>query len=149
VSDLAQALMVAIRVHAGQRDKRGEPYLLHVLRVIEAVGDDAKVVAALHDVLEDADGPGGMCLAGLVAYCHLSMAEEAALDALTRREGEAYALYIQRIIAVGGIASRVKLADLRDNLGRIPTVHRPEDARRWAPLARRYERAIETLEASC
>ena len=40
--------------HAGQLDKAGEPYILHVLRVMHTVeGIKAKTVAAMHDLLED------------------------------------------------------------------------------------------------
>lgn len=40
--------------HAGQLDKAGEPYILHVLRVMHTVeGIKAKMVAAMHDLLED------------------------------------------------------------------------------------------------
>lgn len=175
---LAKALMVAIRAHAGQVDKQGEPYLLHVLRVVEAVGDEAKPVAALHDVVEDA----GTHLTGahLANDCELTGEEFWALMALTRSEGEGaerldggfyghtYADYIQHIVDSGGpIALEVKLADLRDNLGRIPrepatgvytsrlgTVENITERRvytqwanDWGSLAARYEKAVATLEA--
>lgn len=40
--------------HAGQLDKAGEPYILHVLRVMHTVeGIKAKTVAAMHDLLGD------------------------------------------------------------------------------------------------
>jgi (p)ppGpp synthase/HD superfamily hydrolase len=49
---LAEAL--ARVAHARQRDKAGRPYIEHVARVVaEVEGDDAKVVAWLHDVVED------------------------------------------------------------------------------------------------
>jgi hypothetical protein len=157
VSDLAQALMVAIRVHAGQTDKQGEPYLLHVLRVVEAVSDEAKVVAALHDVLEDGEGVLDIASHDSIrALDELDDDEEEALSVLTRGVEE-YASYIGGIIETEGragrIAREVKLADLRDNLGRIPeiTVETPGDEERydgWQSLRRRYERAIATLEAS-
>ncbi|MFZ2049780.1 MAG: hypothetical protein WAU69_02465 [Solirubrobacteraceae bacterium] len=90
MSDLAQALMVAIRVHADQTDKRGEPYLLHVLRVVEAVSPEAKVVAALHDVCEDST----LNPTEARRICGLSVLEFTALCILTR-EGETYVDYIR------------------------------------------------------
>jgi hypothetical protein len=147
MSDLAQALMVAIRAHAGQQDKQGQPYLLHVLRVVEAVGDEAKVVAALHDALED----GGARAFNAIMHPGLSQKQRDTLGDLTRGE-ESYADYIERIdISGNDIAREVKLADLHDNLGRIPTRAEnvggnPSEAL-WEPLRRRYERAIKTLEA--
>ena len=154
MSDLATALMVAIRVHAGQVDKQGEPYLLHVLRVVEAVSDEAKVVAALHDVLEDS----ALKVRDLSLNVRLERDEQQALALLTRGDGEHYGDYIACIEegeGIGGeLAREVKLADLRDNLGRIPP--RPGGYLRaqiewdaeWGPLQRRYERAVKTLEAS-
>lgn len=175
MSDLAQALMVAIKVHAGQVDKQGEPYLLHVLRVVEAVSAEAKVVAALHDVLED--GPS----ADIGSAIRLLTGRELrALELLSRLEGQSYADYIAAIAREDDIALEVKLADLRDNLGRIPpeptdncgpceghgelnpgwgagcgycknTGYGPDRQRwraTWLSLAGRYEKAIATLEAS-
>jgi len=160
MSDLATALQIAIKAHAGQRDKQGEPYLLHVLRVVEAVGSErAKVLAALHDVweagsaldLEDVFEQEGMFIAN-------------SLEVLTRSEDETYAEYIQGI-ADGHSSTwaeeirEVKLADLRDNLGRIPLPPSPAHPDGLAALARwegeewrwlrvRYTRAIAILEAA-
>lgn len=157
MSDLAQALMVAIRVHSAHTDRQGEPYLLHVLRVVEAVSDEAKVVAALHDVLED--GPSAVAGSAIRV---LSNQEVRALDLLTRRDDQTYGDYIAAIARergedrFGDIACEVKLADLRDNLGRIP--HEPtEDGTlkrdsewivwngAWGSLKRRYENAERAL----
>jgi hypothetical protein len=172
VSDLAQALMVAIRVHAGQVDKQREPYLLHVLRVVEAVGPEAKTVAALHDVVED----GPAYVAEAVANLGLSGEEFNAVLRLTRRtDGETYKQYIGRIAQRGQgrvLAVEVKLADLKDNLGRIPKTEscvpcggsgsfwpdprpcvecagtgRKSVGAKWASLKARYEKALATLEA--
>jgi hypothetical protein len=145
--------MVAIRVHAGQTDKQGEPYLLHVLRVVEAVSDEAKVVAALHDVVEDGADDWLKGWSDGLGY-----AEIAAVGLLTRDSATTtYATYIDRLAIAEGFAARlareVKLADLRDNLGRIPKC-RPGflvhgvGADRWASLKARYERAIDVLSAS-
>lgn len=168
MSDLAAALMVAIRVHAAQTDKQGEPYLLHVLRVVEAVSNEAKVVATLHDVGEDGtDKEWNDACEGLSHDEHL------ALSLVTRAPGHEYAAYIDKIARhhtqAAQIAREVKLADLRDNLGRIPpredaleVEERPTlagyvavevDGREgwdetWGSLKARYEKAIETLEAA-
>jgi hypothetical protein len=157
VSDLARALIVAIKVHADQRDKQGEPYLLHVLRVVEAVSDEAKIVAALHDVFED--GPPGvqMMLVDVVDDDEMQ-----AILLLTRGEGSyplTYAEYIAVIVAgddrAHRLAREVKLADLRDNLGCIPLPPSPAHPdglaalarweQNWQPLKARYEKAIATL----
>lgn len=150
MSDLAAALMVAIRVHAGQEDKQGEPYLLHVLRVVEAVSDEAKVVAALHDVVEDGAPDWVAGWADGLGY-----AEIAAIGLLSRSPDDIYAGYIDRIAQAEGFAAKlareVKLADLRDNLGRIPKIDGTLGRRRgvnnedWHSLKARYEKAIVVL----
>jgi hypothetical protein len=159
MSDLAAALMVAIRTHAAQVDKQGEPYLLHVLRVVEAVSNEAKVVAALHDVVEDGGEDADCAVLGL----NLTSTEARAVRILTRIKGVPYADYIGYLAADVGppdarrIAREVKLADLRDNLGRMPVIPKPGEGddgsaltprkTEWASLKRRYEKAIKTLEA--
>jgi hypothetical protein len=66
-----------------------------------------------------------------------------ALDALTRREGESYADFIERA-AGNPLARRVKLADLADNLdaSRLPEIT-PKDQERLA----RYQAAWERLSS--
>lgn len=59
---LKRAIEVAVVAHAGQVDKNGEAYILHLLRVMLAVRSHAgsieqQVAAVLHDVLEDCDVP--------------------------------------------------------------------------------------------
>ena len=50
------ALELAIKKHKNQKDKSGRPYILHPLHVMETVKtDDAKIVAILHDIIEDTD----------------------------------------------------------------------------------------------
>lgn len=61
-----------------------------------------------------------------------------ALDAITRRPGEVYAAYIERV-ALNPVARQVKIADLRHNLKRCERA-RPS-------LAKRYRRALALLEA--
>lgn len=123
MSDLAAALQIAIKVHADQRDKQGEPYLLHVLRVVEAVSDEAKVVAALHDVAEDGGGGYAGFPDDVFSRCGLAMWETFALEALTHDSADTYGEYIDKLICdrLGmDVAREVKLADLRDNLGAHP-----------------------------
>lgn len=150
MSDLAAALQIAIKVHADQRDKQGAPYLWHVMRVVETVNPYARVAAALHDVIED----GGLTAAGLNAKGIGTFYTDTVVE-LTRGE-EPYGDYIERIATSGStMAVEVKLADLRDNLGRIPDEPLFADefvcvqwGEKWASLKARYEDAIATLEAT-
>lgn len=53
---LEDAIDLAKRAHAGQTDKAGQDYFLHCERVASRVHDEKeKMVAYLHDVLEDCD----------------------------------------------------------------------------------------------
>ena len=53
-SMLNDAIVIAIKAHADQTDKAGQPYILHPLRVMLAQRtDEARIVAVLHDVVED------------------------------------------------------------------------------------------------
>ena len=55
--NLERAIQIAAEAHAGQIDKANEPYILHPLRVMFGVsGEEAKIVAVLHDVVEDCEG---------------------------------------------------------------------------------------------
>lgn len=54
MSSLERAIAIAARAHEGQVDKAGMPYILHPLRVMLAVRTpEERIVAVLHDVLED------------------------------------------------------------------------------------------------
>ena len=59
MATIDRAIMIASIAHAGQKDKAGKPYILHPLRVMLTVAsdkhatDEQKIVAVLHDVIED------------------------------------------------------------------------------------------------
>ena len=82
--DLERAIEIAAGAHRGQQDKAGEPFILHPLRVMNACSTSSQQIAAvLHDVVEDSD----LMLDDLRQE---GLVEElvAAVDAMTRREGE-------------------------------------------------------------
>ena len=108
---LEKAIQCAVKAHAGQKDKAGAPYILHPLRIMMKMDNQAGMIAAmLHDVVEDSS----VTLADLRAE---GFSEEviAAVDHLTRREGEAYEMFINRL-RHNPLAVKVKLADLEDNM---------------------------------
>ena len=109
---MAKAQQLANEVHKDQVDKAGAPYIGHLSRVAAEVSDDdSKIVAWLHDAVEDSGG--AMTLQTLV-NAGLSAEQSGALDALTRRSGEEYNLYLQRVCC-NDLAVRVKRADIADN----------------------------------
>jgi hypothetical protein len=115
--DAAVARNVAYYSHVQQRDRRGEPIVEHVARVVAAVPEEAQTLAWLHDVLEHSP----TTTAELRGH-GLTSAEVAALELLTRQAGESYELHVLRVAYAPGAAGRlarvVKLADLDDHLAR-------------------------------
>ena len=114
--DAAIARDIARDSHEGQLTRHGSPMTEHVERVAATVADDERAVAFLHDVLEKT----GTHLDDLHRR-GLTPVERAALDVLTRRDGETFERHALRIGdadgAAGAIARRVKLADLEDHIG--------------------------------
>lgn len=130
---LKAAFKIAAAAHAGQQDKAGQPYIDHPVRIAAMVeGEDAKVVALLHDVVEDSD----VSLADLseVFPPHIV----AAVDAVSRRPDETYFEFVARA-ALDPLGKVVKRADVQDHLG---PGH--EDAIP-ASLIKRYRKALVLL----
>ena len=108
---LERAIALAATAHAGQTDKAGAPYILHLLRVMMAQASETAMMAAvLHDLVEDTD------------HTFDDLADEdfpepviEALRHVTKREGESYADFAARA-GSHPIARQVKIADLEDNM---------------------------------
>lgn len=129
-----KALMFAMLAHSGQEYKiseggYNEPYVFHPIRVSLLVPRDCRVIALLHDVLEDT--PYELPI-------WVSEEDHEIIKVLTRdKELETYREYILRIKECGGKAVTVKLADLSENMAHSPTY----------TLAQRYMWATEELLA--
>jgi hypothetical protein len=117
--DLKPAFELAVEVHGTQRDKAGEPYMGHICRVMSAMDTDAeRVVAILHDVLEDtSDWNKWNAITDQILDAY-NWPTYFAVKALTRMPDMTYAGYI-RHVADSALATKVKLADLRDNTDRF------------------------------
>ena len=123
-------------MHAGQTDKAGLPYITHPQRVAARLASpEAQVVGWLHDTVEDT----ALTVADIEARFGPETA--AAVDAISRREGEAWSDYLDRVQATP-MARQVKISDLVDNsnLGRVPTVTL-KDVKRQA----KYNKALKKL----
>lgn len=108
---LDKAARICIERHAGQRDKMGCAYFQHPMRVaMRCQNDDEKIVALLHDTIEDTDvTPEYLLSEGF---------PQAIIDgvlSVTRQEGETYEDFIVRA-AQNPLGRKVKLHDLEDNL---------------------------------
>lgn len=108
---LNKAIEIAARAHRGQADKGENPYILHPIRVMLSTKTELeRICAVLHDVVEDSDYTFNKLR-------KVGFSEEviAVLDCLTKREGEEYNEFIDRVLK-NETACRVKLADLIDNM---------------------------------
>lgn len=111
MSTLEQAIALAAHYHAGQRDKGGQPYILHPLAVMARVeGEEAKTVAVLHDIIEDTP-----LTAKDLRARGFSETVVKTVAALTRTRGESRAEAARRV-AKNPLARMVKLADLAENM---------------------------------
>jgi (p)ppGpp synthase/HD superfamily hydrolase len=109
--NLQRAIEIAIEAHKGQTDKAGKPYILHIFQVMaRGKSEDEKITSLLHDVVEDT----AWTLEKLEAE-GFSMKIIQALDSLTKREGESYEAFIERV-KENPLAIKVKINDLEDNM---------------------------------
>jgi (p)ppGpp synthase/HD superfamily hydrolase len=111
---LVHAIGEAVMEHEGQVDKAGAPYIQHVLHVVRACtthGTKVMTVAALHDIVEDTPLT--------TEYVRVTFGDDIAdaVDAITKRDGEAYPAYLKRVEA-NEWARLVKIEDLKHNMSR-------------------------------
>lgn len=138
MSSLEKAIQLACNAHAGQLDKAGQPYILHPLRLMmKFSSEQEQIVAVLHDVVEDT-------AVSLQQLKSLGFSEDVieAIDCLTKREGEEYNAFIERI-SKNALATQVKIQDIQDNLDltRLPSIT-DKDLER----AKKYHQALTYLQ---
>lgn len=107
-----RAELFARSIHANQVDKAGKPYIGHLQAVVNNLvepTEDMVAVAWLHDSVEDTE----TTFDDLSYYFGSPVAQ--AVDAITKRKGEMYADYLNRVKA-NPIARLVKIADLSHNM---------------------------------
>ena len=108
--NLARAISIAAVGFEDKFDKAGRPYILHCLRVMEKMDtDDEKIVAVLHDTMED-----DVCTLKYLIDQRFSTEVIYALMLLTHNKRDSYDEYIRKISG-DVLATKVKLADLKDN----------------------------------
>lgn len=134
---LEKAIRIAVNAHYGQNDKGGEPYIFHPLRVMDACRSlEAKIVAILHDVVEDTD----VEMESLALEFPTKIID--ALKLLTHRPDVAYLDYIEKI-KENPISREVKIEDLKDNSNTSRLTHiTDEDVERL----KKYDIALKRLE---
>lgn len=134
------AKQICKEAHAGQVDKGGKAYYLHPFAVADMCETvEQKVVAYLHDVLEDTS-----VTAIDLANQGITQKILDALEAITHKPGEDYFDYIKRV-KINPIARVVKINDLIHNsdLSRLKEIT-PKDLSR----AKKYKHCIEILQTA-
>ena len=136
---IEKAKHVCVKAHSGQFDKGGSPYYQHPFAVADMCEtEDEKIVAYLHDVVEDTN----ITLHDLHNF-GFSGKIVSAVNAITKRKGEEYRDYLYRV-KTNDIARVVKLADLRHNsqLRRLNRDITDEDLKR----VQKYQNSINYLK---
>ena len=145
--NLQRAIEIAVEAHRNDVDKGGNPYILHPLRMMMQMHtNDEKMVAVMHDVVEDhgdewpmsrlhEEGFSEAVLRGLA-----SVTKNDAEHAL--KDDETYFSFVKRA-AKDPIGRKVKMADMSDNLDikRLGDEITDKDVAR----IRRYKRALAIL----
>ena len=113
-SPLDRAIKLALIAHEGQLDWSLRPFILHPMRVgmslLEKYDEHHACVGVLHDAVEDSAGKV------TVGTIQRALGPIVANDvAILTRAVEPYDEYLQAVM-LNKVASRVKLADLADNL---------------------------------
>ena len=110
---LFKTLELIMKLFSDKLDKSGIPYIVHLMKVYEGVDDyKEKIVALLHDVLEDTK----VSIDDLKEFGYDSDIL-LILSYLTKKKGEYYPDYIDRIISSNNIhVLNIKLSDLKHNM---------------------------------
>lgn len=136
MSTLRRAIEIATEAHRGQKDKAGNDYIEHPLRVMEAGRTmEEKITGVLHDVVEDSDWTFSMLEAE-----GFSKEIVDALRCVTKlSESEPYDKLITRI-KKNPLAVAVKLNDLSDNMDirRLPYLS-DKDVKRLKKYLKAYK----------
>ncbi len=119
---LTKVFHFAKQKHAGQKRKDGKDYIIHPVAVSELVSEtEEKIVALLHDVMEDTDTSTDEIINSL----GVSKDVIEALKLMTHDDSISYEDYVKGL-ASNKLAKAVKLADLKHNLSTIDTLPEPK-----------------------
>ncbi len=112
IMNLEKAIQIAVTAHSGAKDKGGKPYILHPINVMMRVEkEDEKIVAILHDVVEDTD----WTFDALREEGFSEIIIEALKSVTKHNENEDYEEFVKRSLN-NEIGRKVKIADLKENL---------------------------------
>ncbi len=114
MNKLALAISIAAKAFENKADKSGKPYFLHCLRVMNNVNqndEDLMIAAVLHDIVEDCSDEWSFSKLSALGFSDRVMG---ILYLVTHIKETPYDEYI-KAIAVNEDATKIKLADLKDN----------------------------------
>ena len=135
---LELAISVATKAHEGLVDKGGNPYVIHLKSVADALDStENKIVAYLHDICEDTPTTfDDLINMGFTKRIVNSV------RVLTRTEGTTYENYL-KTVKKDSNAWHVKIADLKNNMdiSRIPNPSETDFKR-----LEKYKKALAFLE---
>ena len=121
-------IQLAVKGHAGQFDKGGNPYILHVLKVMDNLhtnDEELQCIAVGHDLIEDTK-----ITAKELLRHGISPRVVTAIEILTKKKGQTDDEYLTAVLSSVD-CMRVKKADLQHNsdIRRLKGV-RPKDITR-------------------
>jgi guanosine-3',5'-bis(diphosphate) 3'-pyrophosphohydrolase len=121
-------IQLAVKGHAGQFDKGGNPYILHVLKVMDNLhtnDEELQCIAVGHDLIEDTK-----ITAKEMLRHGISPRVVTAIEILTKKKGQTDDEYLNAVLSSVD-CMRVKKADLQHNsdIRRLKGV-RPKDITR-------------------
>ena len=131
---LYKTLQLVLKVFDEKVDKGGLPYIEHLFKVYMGVNDyNEKIIALLHDVVEDTN----ISFRDLKEFGYDDNILKP-LTYLTKKKGEYYPDYIDRIISSCDIHTlNVKLSDLKHNMD-ITRIKNPT-VNDYERISKRYE----------
>ena len=143
--ELLEVYQLACRLHSGQVDKAGRPYIEHLtrvyLRVLAAGGDRFQLMAALlHDSIED-----GKVSEAQLLWLGVPAAAVTLVVVLTKLKSQRYEVYLG-LVKRNPAALLVKLEDVNDNKDpeRLAELPAAEAGR----LRTKYQRAWDFLASA-
>ena len=135
--NVAATMMFVRAALGGKNDKSCVPLADHCIRVMHGMGqnatDDQKIVALLHDIIEDTEHTAE----GLLAMGYSATVVDAVVILTNANPEGDYFEYLRGIVASGNtLALHVKMADNLDNgdprrIASLPTSHRDRYAERY------------------
>lgn len=141
--DYDRAYRLVSYLFKDKKDKAGEPYLGHLIRVSDRLSmGDAKVAALLHDVVEDTDDISFDDLKDL-GFSE-SIVDIVKIVTKDKSKGISYHDWIGEIIATGNVdAIKVKYSDMMDNFSLDRLNKLDEETKRH--LISKYKDEVERL----